>query len=92
MLPNKIYISEGFNSLNNSSRNKIIATKDSDFKDDIEYVRVDIDYSKYLDNILQKKLLSRGKSEGIRELLDYTIGFREGFNEAFEFLKSINNE
>ena len=91
MLQNKIYVSEGYNDLN-SKLNGIIATKERQFKDDIEYVRVDIDYSKYVDNILQKKLLNRGKSEGIKELLDYTIGFREGFNEAFEFLKSISNE
>ena len=91
MLPNKVYISEGYNDLN-SKLNGIIATKERQFKDDIEYVRVDIDYSKYVDNILQKKLLNKGKSEGIKELLDYTIGFREGFNGAFEFLKSISNE
>ena len=91
MLPNKVYVSEGYNDLN-SKLNGIIATKERQFKDDIEYIRVDIDYSKYVDNILQKKLLNRGKSEGIKELLDYTIGFREGFKEAFEFLKSINNE
>ena len=91
MLPNKVYISEGYNDLN-SKLNGIIATKERQFKDDIEYIRVDIDYSKYVDNILQKKLLNKGKSEDIKELLDYTIGFREGFNEVFEFLKSINNE
>ena len=91
MLPNKIYVSEGYNDLN-SKLNGIIATKERQFKDDVEYVRVDIDYSKYVDNILQKKLLNRCKSEGIKELLDYTIGFREGFKEAFEFLKSINNK
>lgn len=91
MLPNKVYISEGYNDLN-SKLNGIIATKEPQFKDDVEYVRVDIDYSKYVDNILQKKLLNKGKSGGIKELLDYTIGFREGFNEAFEFLKSINNK
>ena len=91
MLPNRVYISEGYNDLN-SKLNGIIATKERQFKDDIEYVRVDIDYSKYVDNILQKKLLNKGKSEGIKELLDYTIGFREGFNEAFEFLKFINNK
>ena len=91
MLPNKVYISEGYNDLN-SKLNGIIATKERQFKDDIEYVRIDIDYSKYVDNILQKKLLNKGKSKGMKELLDYTIGFREGFNEAFEFLKSINNK
>ena len=91
MLPNKVYISEGYNDLN-SKLNGLIATKERQFKDDVEYVRVDIDYSKYVDNILQKKLLNRGKSEGMKELLDYTIGFREGFNEAFEFLKYINNK
>ena len=91
MLPNKVYVSEGYNDLN-IKLNGIIATKERQFKDDIEYVRVDIDYSKYVDNILQKKLLNKGKSEGIKELLDYTIGFREGFKEAFEFLKSINNK
>ena len=91
MLQNKIYVSEGYNDLN-SKLNGIIATKERQFKDDIEYVRVDIDYSKYVDNILQKKLLNKGKSEGMKELLDYPIGFREGFNEAFEFLKSINNK
>ena len=91
MLPNKVYVSEGYNDLN-SKLNGIIATKERQFKDDIEYVRVDIDYSKYVDNILQKKLLNKGKSEGIKELLDYTIGFREGFNETFKFLKSINYE
>lgn len=91
MLPNKVYISEGYNDLN-SKLNGIIATKERQFKDDIEYVRVDIDYSKYVDNILQKKLLNRCKSEGIKELLDYTIGFREGFKESFKFLKSINYE
>lgn len=91
MLPNKIHVSEGFNDLNTNSIG-LIATGEPRFKDDIEYVRVDVDYSKYLDNILQKKLLNKGKSEGIKELLDYTIGFREGFNEAFNFLKSINNE
>lgn len=92
MIQNKIYVSEGFNSLNNSSRNRIIATKDSNFKDDVEYVRINIDYSKYLDNILQKKFLNKGRSESMKELLDYTLGFREGFKEAFEFLKSINNK
>lgn len=91
MLPNRVYISEGYNDLN-SKLNGLIATKEPQFKDDIEYVRVDIDYSKYVDNILQKKLLNRGKSEGIKELLDYTIGFREGFKEAVKFLKSINYE
>ena len=91
MLPNKVYISEGYNDLN-SKLNGIIATKEPQFKDDVEYVRVDIDYSKYVDNILQKKLLNRCKSEGIKELLDYTIGFREGFKESFKFLKSINYE
>lgn len=91
MLPNKVYVSEGYNDLN-SKLNGIIATKERQFKDDIEYVRVDIDYSKYVDNILQKKLLNRCKSEGIKELLDYTIGFREGFKESFKFLKSINYE
>ena len=91
MLPNKVYISEGYNDLN-SKLNGIIATKERQFKDDIEYVRVDIDYSKYVDNILQKKLLNRGKSEDMEELLDYTIGFREGFKESFKFLKSINYE
>lgn len=91
MLQNKIYVSEGYNDLN-SKLNGIIATKERQFKDDIEYVRIDIDYSKYVDNILQKKLLNKGKSKGMKELLDYTIGFREGFNEAFEFLKSINNK
>ena len=91
MLPNKVYVSEGYNDLN-SKLNGIIATKERQFKDDIEYIRVDIDYSKYVDNILQKKLLNKGKSKGMKELLDYTIGFREGFNEAFEFLKSINNK
>lgn len=91
MLQNKIYVSEGYNDLN-SKLNGLIATKERQFKDDIEYVRVDIDYSKYVDNILQKKLLNRCKSEGIKELLDYTIGFREGFKEAFEFLKSINDK
>ena len=91
MLPNKVYVSEGYNNFN-SKLNSFIATKERQFKDDIEYIRVDIDYSKYVDNILQKKLLNRCKSEGIKELLDYTIGFREGFKEAFEFLKSINYE
>lgn len=91
MLPNKVYISEGYNDLN-SKLNGIIATKEPQFKDDVEYVRVDIDYFKYVDNILQKKLLNKGKSEGIKELLDYTIGFREGFKESFKFLKSINNK
>ena len=91
MLQNKIYVSEGFNDLFNDNRNKIIAIKAPDFKDYTEYVRVDIDYSIYLDNVLQKKILNKGKSEGIKELLDYTIGFREGFNEAFRFLKSIKN-
>lgn len=91
MLPNKVYVSEGYNDLN-SKLNGIIATKEPQFKDDVEYVRVDIDYSKYVDNILQKKLLNRCKSEGIKELLDYTIGFREGFKESFKFLKSINYE
>ena len=91
MLPNKVYVSEGYNDLN-SKLNGIIATKERQFKDDVEYVRVDIDYSKYVDNILQKKLLNRSKSEGIKELLDYTIGFREGFKESFKFLKSINYE
>lgn len=91
MLPNKVYVSEGYNDLN-SKLNGIIATKERQFKDDVEYVRVDIDYSKYVDNILQKKLLNRGKSGGMEKLIDYTTIFREGFNEAFEFLKSINNE
>lgn len=91
MLPNKVYVSEGYNDLN-IKLNGIIATKEPQFKDDVEYVRVDIDYSKYVDNILQKKLLNRCKSEGIKELLDYTIGFREGFKESFKFLKSINYE
>ena len=91
MLPNKVYVSEGYNDLN-SKLNGIIATKERQFKDDIEYVRVDIDYSKYVDNILQKKLLNRGKSEDIKELINYTTIFREGFNGAFEFLKSINNK
>ena len=92
MLQNKIYVSEGFNDLFNDNRNKIIAIKESDFKDYTEYVRVDIDYSTYLDNVLQKKILNKGKSEGMTELLNYTLGFREGFNEAFRFLKSIKNE
>lgn len=91
MLQNKIYVSEGYNDLN-SKLNGIIATKERQFKDDIEYVRVDIDYSKYLDNILQKKLLNKGRTESMKELLDYTLGFREGFKEAFEFLKSFNDE
>lgn len=91
MLPNKVYVSEGYNDLN-SKLNSIIATKERQFKDDIEYVRVDIDYSKYVDNILQKKLLNKDKSEGIKELLDYTTGFRDGFKEIFKFLKSINNK
>ena len=90
MLQNKIYVSEGYNDLN-SKLTAIIATKEHQFKDDIEYVRVDIDYSTYLDNVLQKKILNKGKSEGMTELLNYTLGFREGFNEAFRFLKSIKN-
>lgn len=92
MLQNKIYVSEGFNDLFNDNRNKIIATKEPDFKEHVEYVRTDIDYSTYLDNVLQKKILNKGKSEGMTELLNYTLGFREGFNEAFRFLKSIKNE
>ena len=91
MLPNKVYVSEGYNDLN-SKLNGIIATKERQFKDDIEYVRVDINYSKYVDNILQKKLLNRGKSEGIKELLDYTTGFREGFKEAFKYLSRNEEE
>ena len=91
MLPNKVYISEGYNDLN-SKLNGIIATKERQFKDDIEYVRVDIDYSKYVDSILQKKLLNRCKSGGMKELLDYTTGFRDGFKEAVKFLKFINYE
>ena len=92
MLQNKIYVSEGFNNLFNDNKNKIIAIKEPGFKDYTEYVRVDIDYSTYLDNVLQKKILNKGKSEGMTELLNYTLGFREGFNEAFRFLKSIKNE
>lgn len=50
MLPNKTYISEGFNDLNINSIG-LIANREPRFKDDTEYVRVDVDYSKYLDNI-----------------------------------------
>lgn len=45
MIPNKIYISEGYNNFN-SKLNSLIATKERQFKDDEEYVNLKRIWSK----------------------------------------------